>query len=315
MMSLASLSFRVLLTLIIAPLLSRKRSVSCSLQKLGMMRRVRSLHLRMRQLRGNAPRTGAYKRNVVIPHLELLHEALFSAHAHRSIPCLVRQCHEVRTHVVSCNVHSTRTAPLLSSSTRCVLRVVREMISFSSIEKIECHNMRQPALNSMPLSAELLANNGIDTILTLNQIQLANHIESMRNGWMTLAQDGLTSKKKVYARVTKMKFERRALCCVCVQKQRASLFNLDIISCHSAPQHLVPSGLRVCKTRRGKGPHGFSLHIQPRSAPAGPSHLQSDSRSSRATPRWRHARVDGRSCTCAASRTGHGEHHGSDFFL
>ena len=68
----------------------------------------------------------------------------------------------------------------------------------------------------MPLSAELLANNGIDTILTLNQIQLANHIESMRNGWMTLAQDGLTSKK-VYARVTKMKFERRALCCVCAK--------------------------------------------------------------------------------------------------
>ena len=216
MMSLASLPFRVLLTLIIAPLLARKRSVSCSLQKLGMMHRVRSLHLRMRQLRGNAPRTGAYKRNVVPPHLVLLHETLFSAHAHRSIPCLVRLCHEVRTHVAPCNVHSTRTAPLLSSSTRCVLRVVCEMISFSSIEKIECHNMRQPAFNSMPLSPELLANNGIDTILTLNQIQLANHIESMRNGWMTLAQDGLTSKK-VYARVTKMKFERRALCCVCVQ--------------------------------------------------------------------------------------------------
>ena len=132
-------------------------------------------------------------------------------------------------------------------------------------------------------------------ILTLNQIQLANHIESKRNGWMTLAQDGLTSKK-VYARVTKMKFERRALCCVCVQKQRASLFYLDIISCHSAPQHLVPSGLRVCKTRWGKGPHGVSLHIQLGSAPAGPSHLQPDSRSSRATPRRRHARVDGRSC-------------------
>ena len=48
-----------------------------------------------------------------------------------------------------------------------------------------------------------------------------------------------------------MKFERRALCCVCVQKQRASLYYLDIISCHSAPQHLVPSGLRVCKTRTG----------------------------------------------------------------
>ena len=75
-------------------------------------------------------------RNVVLPHLVLIHEALFSAHAHRSIPCLVRQCHEVRTHVVSCNVHSTRTAPLLSSSTRCVLRVVCEMIYFSSIEKL-----------------------------------------------------------------------------------------------------------------------------------------------------------------------------------
>ena len=56
--------------------------------------------------------------------------------------------------------------------------------------------MRQPAFNSMPLSAELLADNGIDTIMTLKQIQLANHIESTRNGWMTLAQDGLTSKKK-----------------------------------------------------------------------------------------------------------------------
>ena len=39
MMSLASLSFRVLLTSIIAPLLSCKRSVSCSLQKPGMMPR------------------------------------------------------------------------------------------------------------------------------------------------------------------------------------------------------------------------------------------------------------------------------------
>ena len=99
-------------------------------------RNVHSLHPRMRQLRGNAPRTGAYKRNVVLPHLLLIHEALFSAHAHRSIPCLVRLCHEVRTHVVSCNVHSARTAPLLSSSTRCVLRVVCEMIYFSSIEKL-----------------------------------------------------------------------------------------------------------------------------------------------------------------------------------
>ena len=83
---------------------------------------------------------------------------------------------------------------------------------------------------------------------------------------------------------------------MCVQKQRASLYHLDIISCHSAPQHLVPFRLRVCKTRTGPGPHGFSLHIQLGSAPAGPSHLQSDSRSSRATPRRRHARVDGRSC-------------------
>ena len=104
MMSLTSLSFRVLLTLIIAHLLSRERSVSCSLQEPGMMppaqegthqtlknnfgRSVHSLHPRMRQLRGNARRNGAYKRNGVLPHLVLLHEALFSAHAHRSIPCL-----------------------------------------------------------------------------------------------------------------------------------------------------------------------------------------------------------------------------------
>ena len=70
MVSLASLSFRVLLTLIIALLLSRKRSVSCSLQKSGMMpraqegtrqtlknnfgRSVHSLHPWMRRLRGNA---------------------------------------------------------------------------------------------------------------------------------------------------------------------------------------------------------------------------------------------------------------------
>ena len=134
----------------------------------------------------------------------------------------------------------------------------------------------------MPLSAELLADNGIDAILTLKQILLADHVESTRNGWMTLAQDGLTSKK-VYARVTKMKFERRALCCVCVQKTTCFAYYLDIISCHSDPQHLVPSGVRVCKTRTVPGPHDFSLHIQLRRAPAGPSHLQSDSRSSRAT--------------------------------
>ena len=78
-------------------------------------------------------RNGACKRNVVLPHLVLIHEALFSAHAHRSIPCLVRPCDEVRTRVVSCNVHSARTAPLLS--TRCVILVVCEMTSFSSIEK------------------------------------------------------------------------------------------------------------------------------------------------------------------------------------
>ena len=125
MMFLASLSFRVLRTLIIAPLLSRKLSVSCSPETGNDAQCPKLAPEDAAQLRGNVPRTGAYKRNVVLPHLVLIHEALFSAHAHRSIPCLlsvlsaplVRLCHEVRRHVVSCNVLSARTATLLSSST------------------------------------------------------------------------------------------------------------------------------------------------------------------------------------------------------
>ena len=70
---------------------------------------------------------------------------------------------------------------------------------------------------------------------------------------------------------------------MCVQKQRASLYYLDIISCHSAPQHLVPSGLRVCKTRTGTRTTWLFASHTTQECSSRTGHLQSDSRSSRAT--------------------------------
>ena len=59
---------------------------------------------------------------------------------------------------------------------------------------------------------------------------------------------------------------------------------------------------RVCKTGTGRGPDGFSPYIQLGSAPARPTHQQPGSRSSRATPPRRHARVDDLGQGCASLR-------------
>ena len=162
MMSLASLSFRVLLTLLIAFLLSRKRSTSCFVQKPGMMSRTQggthqtltknnfarsvcSLHPSMRLLRGNAQRNGAFEDKVVLPHPLLLAEAVFRPSAHWSIPCHqgVLSAPKVRLKsrmaVMSCRAMCSPLEPRLCTlrshlRRRCVRRVACVMISFSSIK-------------------------------------------------------------------------------------------------------------------------------------------------------------------------------------